>query len=73
MTQSKHTVNKQTRPGLDPQMLVGKTITAVDNTAFNTFDLTFSDGTKVSIDTERGPLGIPGLVLWPPETDEKAA
>jgi hypothetical protein len=62
-----HRKNNQTRPGLSPQKLVGKKITKVNNEAFNAWGITFEDGTELWLDTEKGLLGIPGLVVNPPE------
>jgi len=48
---------------IDPQTLVGKTVKSIDNSATNAWLVTFTDGSRVWIDTERKAYGIYGPVL----------
>jgi len=43
---------------IDPKILIGKTITDVDNSAVNVLSLEFSDGSSVAIDTNLDGTGI---------------
>lgn len=46
----------------DYAYLAGKVIASVDNSAANVLILIFTDGTKLEIEAERGPVGICFLV-----------
>jgi hypothetical protein len=49
---------------LTPDRLEHLTIEKIDASSINTWKISFTDGTVVWIDTERGPLGIPALILY---------
>lgn len=45
-------------------LMLGRTVKSVDTSSINVVTITFTDGVKVSIDTEAGPVGIPVVVAY---------
>jgi hypothetical protein len=53
---------EQMNDRINPSTWVGKTIKSVDNKAINVVHFEFTDGSKITLDTERGPYGIAVIV-----------